>query len=155
MHLEVPFHKNPLVGAGFWQARMTAFKVIGRFLWLYIWPARLSADYSYNSVPLFQWSLGRWEDLQAPIVLALCVAGIALALRLRRENKPVMLLCALLLYRAGADLEPFYPHRQRYVGALHVPARDRTDRLRRSAVLRRNQSFGRPCGPRPGSYAWP
>jgi len=88
MHLEVPFHKNPLVGAGFWQARLTAVKVIGRFLWLYIWPARLSADYSYNSVPLFQWSLARWEDLQAPIVLALCVAGIALALRLRRENKP-------------------------------------------------------------------
>ena len=58
MHLEVPFHKNPLVGAAFWPARMTAFKVIGRFLWLFIWPARLSADYSYNSVPLFQWSLG-------------------------------------------------------------------------------------------------
>ena len=95
MHLEVPFLKNPLVGAGFWAARMTALKVIGRFLWLYIWPARLSADYSYNSVPLFQWSLAGWEDLQAPIVLALCVAGIALALRLRRENKP---LCFFVLF---------------------------------------------------------
>ncbi len=88
MHLEVPFHKNPLVGAAFWPARMTALKVIGKSLWLFIWPARLSADYSYNSVPLFQWSLARWEDWQAPIVLVLCVAGIALALRLRRENKP-------------------------------------------------------------------
>jgi tetratricopeptide (TPR) repeat protein len=87
MHLEVPFHKNPLVGAAFWPARMTAFKIIGRFLWLFIWPARLSADYSYNSVPL--WSLAGWEDFQAPIVLVLCVAGIAVALRLRRENKPL------------------------------------------------------------------
>ena len=87
MHLEVPFLKNPLVGATFWQARMTAFQIIGKFLWLFIWPARLSADYSYNSVPLFQWSLAAWKDVQALIVLALCVSGIAIALRLRRENK--------------------------------------------------------------------
>jgi len=89
MHLEVPFHNNPLVGASFWVARMTAFKVIARFLWLFIWPARLSADYSYNSVPLFQWPPAVWEDVLTLIVLALCVAGIALAFRLRRENKPV------------------------------------------------------------------
>ncbi|HTW66028.1 MAG TPA: tetratricopeptide repeat protein [Bryobacteraceae bacterium] len=89
MHLEAPFLQNPLVGAPFWPARMTAFNVIGRFLWLFIWPNRLSADYSYNSIPLFHWSLNSWENLQALIALALCVAGIALALRLRRENKPV------------------------------------------------------------------
>jgi tetratricopeptide (TPR) repeat protein len=89
MHLEVPFHKNPLAGAAFWTARMTALKIIGWFLWLFIWPARLSADYSYNSVPLFQWSLANWGDLQPLIVLAVCVAGIVLAFRLRRENKPV------------------------------------------------------------------
>jgi len=83
MHLEVPFQKNPLVGADFWAARMTAFKVIGKFLWLYIWPDRLSADYSYNSVPL-----ASWGDLQALMVIALCAAGIVFALRMRRENKP-------------------------------------------------------------------
>ncbi len=95
MHLEVPFQKNPLVGAAFWPARWTAVKIIGRFLWLFVWPARLSADYSYNSVPLFQWPLAGWEDLQALIVLALCIAGIALAIRLRRENKP---LCFFVLF---------------------------------------------------------
>jgi protein O-mannosyl-transferase len=94
MHLEVPFQKNPLVGAAFWPARLTAVKIIGKFLWLFIWPARLSADYSYNSVPLFQWS-GSWENLQALIVLALCIAGIALAIRLRRENKP---LCFFIFF---------------------------------------------------------
>jgi len=88
MHLEVPFQKNPLVSAAFWPARMTAFQVIGRYLWLYVWPARLSADYSYNSVPMFHWSL-------ACIVLALCVAALALAVRLRRENKSV---CFFVLF---------------------------------------------------------
>jgi tetratricopeptide (TPR) repeat protein len=95
MHLDVPFLNNPLVGAAFWPARLTAVTVIGRYLWLFVWPAHLSADYSYNSVPLFQWSPASWEDLQAWIVLALCVAGIALALRMRRENKP---LCFFVLF---------------------------------------------------------
>ena len=95
MHLEVPFQKNPLVDAGFWPARITAVEIIGRFLWLFIWPARLSADYSYNSVPLFQWPPAGWQDLEAPLALALCVSGIALALRLRRENKPV---CFFVLF---------------------------------------------------------
>jgi protein O-mannosyl-transferase len=95
MHLEVPFHKNPLVAAAFWQARMTAVKVIGWFVSLFLWPAGLSADYSYNSVPLFQWPPATWGDIEAPIVLALCVAGVALALRLRRQNKP---LCYFVLF---------------------------------------------------------
>jgi Flp pilus assembly protein TadD len=98
MHLDVPFRQNPLMGAAFWQGRMTAVKVIGKFLWLFIWPARLSADYSYNSVPLFQWPrVFEWSaaDLAAPMVLVLCVAGIALAVRLRRENKP---LCFFVLF---------------------------------------------------------
>ncbi len=94
MHLEVPFHKNPLVDAAFWPARLTAVKIIGKLLWLFIWPARLSADYSYNSVPLFQWPPAGWQDLQAALVLALC-CGIALALRVRRENKP---LCFFVLF---------------------------------------------------------
>jgi Flp pilus assembly protein TadD len=94
MHLEVPFQKNPLVGAAFWPGRLTAFKVIGKFLWLFIWPAHLSADYSYDSIPLFQWSLATWEDLRAPIVLALCLATIAFAFRLRRENRPILFFVA-------------------------------------------------------------
>ena len=95
MHLAVPFRENPLIGAAFWTARMTAFQVIGRFLWLFVWPTRLSAEYSYNSVPLFQWPPAGWQDLEASIVLALCVAGIALAVRMCRENKP---LCFFVLF---------------------------------------------------------
>ena len=48
-----PFGDNPLVGADFWTARMTAVKVIGRYLALLVWPAQLSFDYSFNEIPLF------------------------------------------------------------------------------------------------------
>ena len=44
LHMAVPFTDNPLADAGFWTARLTAFKVVGKFLWLFLWPARLSAD---------------------------------------------------------------------------------------------------------------
>src|SRR5262249_39452894 len=45
-YVPVPFTDNPPVDAGFWTARMTAVKVLGRYFQLLIWPARLSFDYS-------------------------------------------------------------------------------------------------------------
>jgi len=59
-HMLIDYNDNPLVGAGFWTARLTAVKVIGMYLWLFLWPARLSADYSYNAVPLFGWRASNW-----------------------------------------------------------------------------------------------
>lgn len=88
-HLVVPFSENPLAGAGFWTSRMTAIKVIGKFLWLLVWPARLSADYSFNAVPLFGWRLSNWEDAQALIALAACAGLVLLAIRFRRRNPPL------------------------------------------------------------------
>jgi tetratricopeptide (TPR) repeat protein len=73
--LLISFGDNPLQGAGFWTSRLTAVKVLGEYLWLLLWPARLSADYSYNQVPLST----RWD---AGTILALlvwvCVAAAAL-----------------------------------------------------------------------------
>ena len=62
---QVPFTDNPLVGAGFWTARITAVKVLGGYLQLLVLPARLSFDYSYNAIPLFGWKLSDWEDWKA------------------------------------------------------------------------------------------
>ncbi|MGA9624083.1 MAG: DUF1736 domain-containing protein, partial [Bryobacteraceae bacterium] len=62
MHILARFGDNPLMSAGFWTARLTAIKVIGKYLWLFVWPARLSADYSYNAVPLVGWQPADWED---------------------------------------------------------------------------------------------
>src|SRR5262249_28590365 len=48
---DLPFVDNPLAGAGFWTARLTALEVIWRYLGLLVWPQRLSSDYSYNQIP--------------------------------------------------------------------------------------------------------
>src|SRR5580700_6768186 len=94
IHILARFGDNPLMSAGFWTARLTAIKVIGKYLWLFIWPARLSPDYSYNAVPLFGWHLARWEDAKALIALALCLGTALLAVRWRRTRKPLFFFLA-------------------------------------------------------------
>jgi tetratricopeptide (TPR) repeat protein len=86
-HMVVAFSENPLIHADFWTARFTAIKVIGKFLWLFIWPARLSADYSYNAFPLFGWKLANWEDDKTLIALAISVGALVLAVVCRRRWK--------------------------------------------------------------------
>jgi tetratricopeptide (TPR) repeat protein len=98
LHMLIPFADNPLVRAGFWIARLTAIEVIGRFLWLFLWPAGLSADYSYNAVPLFGLRLATSEDAQAFLAIAVCL-GLALlvvilALRARRNKRPMLFFLA-------------------------------------------------------------
>ena len=94
IHMVVEFTENPLVSAGFWTARLTAIKVIGKYLWLFVWPARLSADYTYNAVELFGWRLWNWEDAQALIALGICLAAallaVLLAVRWRRTGRPLL-----------------------------------------------------------------
>ncbi len=57
---EYPFLDNPIAGAGFWVGRLTAVKVLARYLWLAFWPMTLSADYSYSQIPLIHGSLEEW-----------------------------------------------------------------------------------------------
>ena len=91
-HMLIEFTENPLVNAGFWTARLTAVKVVGKFLWLFLWPRRLSADYSYHAIPLFGWRVSSWEDAKALIALTFCLGAgllaILLAVRWRRTGKP-------------------------------------------------------------------
>lgn len=77
-----PFVDNPLIGAGFWTARLTAIKVIGKYLLLLVWPAKLSYDYSFNAIPVS-------SDWKAFLALIVCLAAIALALRSYRRRKPI------------------------------------------------------------------
>lgn len=52
-----PFLSNPLLGEDFYSCLLTIAKVAGKYLWLCLWPAYLSADYSYNSIPVARSSL--------------------------------------------------------------------------------------------------
>jgi tetratricopeptide (TPR) repeat protein len=92
--LVTSFGDNPLVGAGFWTARFTAVKVIGKYLWLLVWPAHLSADYSYNQVPLFRWRFDNLEDGKTLFALAMCIAAAAAAVAAWRRAKPVFFFIA-------------------------------------------------------------
>jgi len=85
----VPYGDNPLFGAGFWTARLTAVKIVGKLIGLFLWPINQSADYSYNSVPL-----ARWPDAGALIALAVCLAAAVLAIRSYRTAKPLFFFLA-------------------------------------------------------------
>ncbi len=71
-----PFVDNPIVGAGFWSGRLTAVKVIARYLWLTLWPARLSSDYSYAQIPLARGTLQDWLACIAVLAAAILVVAL-------------------------------------------------------------------------------
>jgi tetratricopeptide (TPR) repeat protein len=78
---EFPFTDNPIAGADWWTGRLTAIKVMARYLWLTVWPARLSVDYSYNQIPLAH---GSFEDWLAYITVFAAVAAVILLYRWNR-----------------------------------------------------------------------
>jgi tetratricopeptide (TPR) repeat protein len=80
----VPFTDNPLVGSGFWTARLTAVKVIGKYLWLLVWPRDLSCDYSYNQIPV----AGGFA------ALAVCGGAAAIAILCYRRHTAVCFFIA-------------------------------------------------------------
>jgi tetratricopeptide (TPR) repeat protein len=86
---------NPLMGADFWTARLTAVKGLGLGLWKMCWPQHLSADYSYNQIPLFGWKLDNWQDWQAVFSLIVCLAAAGVAVWGYRRAKPAFFLIGL------------------------------------------------------------
>ncbi|MDR3698965.1 MAG: DUF1736 domain-containing protein [Candidatus Sulfopaludibacter sp.] len=79
---DFPYFDNPITEAGFWTGRLSAVKVLAHYLGLMVWPANLSADHSYNQIPLAYGSMGDWS---AWIVMALAAAGVAWSFRRNRN----------------------------------------------------------------------
>jgi protein O-mannosyl-transferase len=90
-----PFLENPLTGAGFWAGRMTALKVLAKYLYLLLWPAGLSADYSYNQIPIFSGRFDSWESWKAVGALAIWIAVLVIGIRVWRGNRPMFFFIAL------------------------------------------------------------
>jgi tetratricopeptide (TPR) repeat protein len=78
---DFPFTDNPIIGAGFWAGKLTALKVLAHYLWLTVWPVKLSADYSYSQIRI---ASGTVEDWVAWIVVAAAVAGVVSLYRAHR-----------------------------------------------------------------------
>ncbi|HXJ39751.1 MAG TPA: hypothetical protein VNH18_10770, partial [Bryobacteraceae bacterium] len=79
---EFPFVDNPIAGAAFWTGRLTAIKVLARYLWVTVWPLKLSSDYSYSEIPLAKGDTGDWLAVAAMAVVCGLVA------RLYSRNRP-------------------------------------------------------------------
>ena len=76
---------NPLVVVDFWTARLTALKVLGHSLGLFVWPSTLSCDYSHHQIPLFAWAFARNGDFVVwAMLLLLAAVGPAIWLTYRK-----------------------------------------------------------------------
>ena len=93
-YAEPPFVDNPLAGAGFWTARLTAIKVVALDLWLLVCPLKLSSDRSYDQIPL--------GGESAWVALCVLAAIAALVFILRRKDR-------LILWSAGFFLIALLP----------------------------------------------
>ena len=104
---------NPISQPDSWLAgKLTAIKVIGRYLQLLVFPNRLSSEYSYNQIPLYGSPGQLAEDVEAWLALAMVAVLIGLAVS-RRRTQPLFtwgvglfflmqLLTANLLFPIGS-----------------------------------------------------
>ena len=144
------FVDNPILGAGFAAGRLTALKVIGKYLWLLIWPESLSCDYSFNSVPLVNWPFRSWEDWQVLAASGAVVAVLLFGAVCYRRNPPVFFLDRFLCVSAAANCQSPVAHRIHYGGALLVYTCHRFCRLcgARRLLSVRKTSLARGCAGR-------
>jgi hypothetical protein len=76
---EFPYIDNPIVGAPFWTAKLTAVSVAARYLQLLVWPAHLSNDYSYAQIPPANGTPGDW--IACLVIGILAIATVVLCIR--------------------------------------------------------------------------
>ncbi len=77
----IPFVDNPAATAGAWRGRLTGVASVARYALLLVFPARLSADYSYDQIPVARGPLDAWV-----LAGALVIAAVAGGLWLRKRH---------------------------------------------------------------------
>lgn len=80
---EFHYLDNPLRGASFLAGRLTAIQILWRYLWIFLWPARLSSHYSFNQIPVSRAEALNWLPLVAMV-------GLAVVLIIVRKKIPAL-----------------------------------------------------------------
>lgn len=80
----IHFVDNPAASAGPLAGRLTALACVARYAGLLLWPARLSADYSYDQIAIARTPLDPLVLAGLAIVIATCAGGLLLL----RRNPP-------------------------------------------------------------------
>lgn len=102
---QVAFNDNPLAAASLSARIPTALKILGEYFRLLVWPRRLSADYSFNSIPVAHTLADpRVEFAIALIAILLLVAALSFA---RRGNLWLPIVFAVITIAPTANL--FFP----------------------------------------------
>lgn len=78
----IPLVDNPAASAGAVAGRLTALACVTRYAGLLVWPARLSADYSYDQIPIVRSLVDPGALAGALLVVGVVAAGLALWRRL-------------------------------------------------------------------------
>jgi len=83
-----PVWDNPLAGASFWTARLTALGLIGKYIALLLWPVGLSCDYSFAQIP-GQLAAVSWLNW------ALLTCGVGVAILAFRSHRAVFFVLGM------------------------------------------------------------
>jgi len=92
---DTPALDNPLVEVDALRARLTAVAVAGRELALFVWPARLSADYSCCEIPVVGWPPSGRDAVRVGLS-ALALGAVALWIARQRGTRPGRCFFAVL-----------------------------------------------------------
>lgn len=71
---EFHYLDNPLIGATFLVSRLTAVKVLAKYLALFLLPVTLSSDYSYSEISLVQGSFFDW--IACAVIAAVTIGAV-------------------------------------------------------------------------------
>ena len=101
----IPLVDNPAASAGPVDGRLTALACVTRYAGLLLWPARLSADYSYDQIPIVRAP----GDLRAIAggILVVGVVALGIALSRRRPAAGFSLLFVAATMAPVANLAVF------------------------------------------------
>ncbi len=91
--LQISHAANPLAAAALGPRLLTAAAVFGRYLWLLVFPVPLSADYSFNQIPVLA-SLWTAAFLISAVALVSLIVGAAWAAR----RSPPLFFCGVFFF---------------------------------------------------------